>query len=216
MFIQDFIASSIHLVSILYWISFLFRSIILCLHRGASPSIGRNGSLAPSQQLRDVFIEPVSVQLIIGHSLGSRDPASAGSITRPAGALESLVHLPLGAGVEEGESVACLEGTVVRDAHFHATHVEVQRRCAGVIAEDQVGIKLDVAVWTRLHAGVGLLAGCSRGDLGEEGTRGEVDERSGPTSKGFGASVDAQAIGMGRSWKSGRGDGIGGWGHCER
>lgn len=162
-------------------------------------------------------IEPVSVQLIIGHGLGSRDPASADSITRPAGALERLVHLPLGAGVKEGEGVACLERTVVYDAHFHAIHVEVQSRCAGVVAVDQVGIELDVAVRTGLHAGVGLRAGCSRGDLGKDSTRGEVDERSGPTSEGFGASVDAQAIGMGRSWENRRSsDGVGGWGHGER
>ena len=87
---------------------------------GASPSIGL------LVQFRDVVIKPVPVQLV-GHVLGPGDPASADPVPCPAGTLECLVHVPLGAGVEEGEGIACLQRTVVHNTHLHAAHVENQR-----------------------------------------------------------------------------------------
>lgn len=89
---------------------------------GASPSIG----LAFIQQFGNVAIEPVPIQLVGGHRLGSGDPASANPVTCPAGTLEWLVHIPLGAGVEESEGITCLQRMVVHDPHLHATHVEDQ------------------------------------------------------------------------------------------
>lgn len=55
-----------------------------------------------------------------------------------------------------------------------------------------------------LDAGVGFAAGAGACDGGEDGARGEVDERVGAAAKGFGAAIDAQAIGMSRE---GFGDG---------
>lgn len=89
---------------------------------GASPSIG----LGLIQQFGDMAIKPIPIQLFGGHGLGPGDPTSADPVPCPAGTLECLVHLPLGAGVEEGERITCLQRMVIHDPHFHAAHVEDQ------------------------------------------------------------------------------------------
>lgn len=153
-------------------------------------------SLALVQQPRNVWVQPVFMQHFRLHRLGPGDPAPA--LLRTAGTLEGLVHLPLGTGVEEGEGVALLQGPVIHDANLHARHVEDQRGRARVIAEDQVGIELDVGVAAGLHAGVGLDARSGRGDFGKECAGGQIDEGNGAAAKGLGTAIDVQSIGMGR------------------
>lgn len=169
-------------------------------------------------QVRNVVIEPVALQFLCGHGLGPRDPASADSFTCSAGTLECLIHVPLGAGVEEGEGVAGLQWPIIHDAHLHTAHIEVQGGCARVVTVDQVGIELNVGVGASLHAGVCFRAGSGRGDLGEDSPRGEINKRVSPASEGFGAAVDAQTIGMGRRREPTGvrgGDRVCGWGHIE-
>ena len=165
-------------------------------------------SLALVQQFHNVPIQPIPLQFLIRHSLRPRNPPA--TLFRPAGTLEWLIHLPLGTGVKEGQGITSPQGLVVDDAHLHAGHVEDERGVARVVAEDQVGVQLDVGVAAGLDAGVPLGAGGGAGDWGEDRPRWERDERVGTAAEGFGATVHAQAIGMSRE---GFGDGDGGR-HC--
>ena len=62
-----------------------------------------------------------------------------------------------------------------------------------------VRVQFDVRVASRLHTGVGLLAGRGTRDLGKECAGGQIDERYGTAAKCFGAAIDVEAIGMSRS-----------------
>lgn len=151
-------------------------------------------SLALIQHLDNVSVQPVPLQGLRGHAGGTTDPPLA--LLCPTGALKRLIHVPLGAGVEESEGVADLQWLFVDHAHFHATHVEHETGRTGVVAKDQVRVELDVAVATSLDAGVGLLGRGGAGDLGEEGARGEIDEGLGATGECLGAAIDVETVGM--------------------
>lgn len=120
------ISTLVYIFYRIFWISFFFPRYFISTSPsivwGASPSIG----LVLIQQFGDVAIKPIPIQLFGGHGLGPGDPASADPVTCPAGTLECLVHIPLGAGVEEGERITCLQRLVVHDPHLHAAHVEDQ------------------------------------------------------------------------------------------
>lgn len=155
-----------------------------------------SSSLALLQHLLNVRVHPILAQCLGRHVRGTTDPAFA--LLRTAGALERLVHVPLGTGVEEGEGIADAQRLLIDDAHLHATHVEDEAGGAGVVAEDEVGVQLDVAVATGLDAGVGLFGGGGADDLGEEGAGGEVDQSSGAAAEGFDAAIDIETVGMRR------------------
>lgn len=134
-------------------------------------------------------IQPIPIQFLGRHSLRSRDPTS--TFTRTTGTLERLIHLPLRTGIKESQRIASLERLVVHDTHLHAGHVEDERGRARVVAVDQVRVEFDVGVPSRLDAGVGLGARGGAGDGGEDGARGEIDERVGAAAEGFEAAVYA-------------------------
>lgn len=75
-----------------------------------------------------------------------------------------------------------------------------------MVAEDQVGVELDVGVRTGLDGGVGLGARGRGGDLGEEGAGGQVDEGDGAGPEGLGAADDLDQAGV----RGGRGLGLDG------
>lgn len=95
-------------------------------------------------------------------------------------------------------------------------HIKDQRRRAGVVDEDEVGIEFDVGVGAGLHGGVGFGGWGRGGDFGEDSTSGEVGLGDGRTGEGFGTAMDVKEIRMGFC-----GDGCGGsssfdchWRHC--
>lgn len=140
-------------------------------------------------------IEPIPLQNLPTQPLGPLNNTL--TPLRTTSTLKRLVHLPLGAGVEERQGVTDLQSPVVDNTHLHARHVEVQRRLARVVAEDQVGVELDVAVAAGLHGGVGLFPGGGGGDFGEDGAGGERDFGDGAAGEGFGAADDAEETGVG-------------------
>ena len=89
------------------------------------------------QQFGNMVIEPVALQLIAGHVLGPRDVASADSFTCPAGTLECLVHIPLGAWIEKDKLVAAFD-VIKRDEvpiafRDRRAYVEGDIRRAGMV-----------------------------------------------------------------------------------
>lgn len=132
-------------------------------------------SLPLLQQSHNVVIQPVSLQFLLGHVLGAGNPSSADLVPSAAVAVEGLIHLPFRARVEEREGVTFLQRPVVHDTHFHLAHVENERRVAGMVAEDQVRVQLDVRVGSCLHRCIRFLCWRGRRDLGEEGACGQVD-----------------------------------------
>lgn len=154
-------------------------------------------------------IQPVSLDRISSHLSRTRDPTPADALPSTTRALERLVHLPLGAGIEESEGVTLVQRTVVDDADLHAGHVEDEGGVAGVVAVDEVGVELDVGVAAGLDARVGLFGGGGRGDFGEEGAGGEGDERDGAAAEGAGFAVDVEDGGVGWWGDFARGEGRG-------
>ena len=126
-----------------------------------------------SSHLLDMRIQPIPLHLLVGQMLRPGYPPFTDPLPRSTETPERLVHVPLGTRVEEREHVALPQGPVVDDAHFHAVHVEVQRRGAGVVDEDEVGVELDVGVAAGLHGGVGFGGRGCGGDFGEDGARRE-------------------------------------------
>lgn len=141
-------------------------------------------------------VQPVPLQGFRGHAGRTTDPPLA--LLRPTGTLKGLIHVPLGAGVEEGKCVADFQWLLVDHAHFHAGHIEDETGRAGMVTEDQVRVELDVAIAAGLDAGVGPLGRGGAGDLGEERARGEFDEGLGAAGECLGAAVDVETVGMGR------------------
>lgn len=155
-------------------------------------------SLALIEHLDNVPVQPVSLQCLAFHAGRTTDPTLA--LLCPAGALKWLIHLPLGAGVEEGERIAGLQWLVIDHAHFHAAHVEDETGRAGMVAIDKVRVEVDMAVATYLDARVGLLGRGGAGDLGEQGAGGEIDEGHCAAGECLGATIDAETIGVRRGW----------------
>ena len=67
------------------------------------------------------------------------------SIVSRALAREWLMHIPLGAGIEEGQSVASLQWPVVGKPDLELAHVQNQGWMARMVAEDEVGVEFDTA-----------------------------------------------------------------------
>lgn len=142
-------------------------------------------------------IQPVPRQPLPPHGLRPRNQAIAHTLPRSTRTSKRLIHLPLRAGVEKGQRITPLQRAAVDDAHLHLVHVEVHRRRAGVVAEDEVRVQLDVGVPARLHRSPCFLARRGFGDLGQDGAGREVDERDCPAAEGFGASDDLDEVGVG-------------------
>ena len=75
-------------------------------------------------QCCNMVIQPVPFQFLVGHSLGSGNPALAYPVTGTTCTVKRLIHLPFRARIEEGESVTHLELLVINYTHLHLAHVE--------------------------------------------------------------------------------------------
>lgn len=152
-----------------------------------------SGAVSLLQQLNNVLIQPISLQLLSRHVLGSVNPSFA--VVRTAIALERLIHLPLRAGVKEGHGLAFPERPVVHHPDFHLGHVEHHGRTARVVAVDEVGVELNVLGAVDLHRGVSLLRDdAGTGDAGEQGARGQGDARDGTGCEGLVAALHVQSV----------------------
>lgn len=148
---------------------------------------GGDGFLSP--HLLNMRVQPVPLELVVGQAARPANPPLTNAVAGTTKTLERLGHVPLGTGIEEGQDVAFAQRAVVHNPHLHAVHVEVQRRRARVVDEDEVGVELDVGVAAGLHRRVGLGGGRGGGDLGEDGAGGEVRLRDGRAGEGFRAAV---------------------------
>lgn len=178
-----------------------------------------------SSHLLDMRIQPIPLHLFGRQILRPGYPPFTDTLPSSTQTLKRLVHLPLGTRVEEREHIALPQRPVVDDAHLHAVHVEVQRRGAGVVDEDEVRVELDVAVATGLDGGVGFGGRGCGGDFGEEGAGGEGGLGDGRAGEGLWAVLDLEDVGMGWfdcggracscncSWRC-RGLFDCDWGHC--
>jgi len=153
-------------------------------------------------------IQPVPLQRLLTHILGPRDPSQTFSLPRTTSTLKRLSHIPLRTGIKERKRVPLLQRPVVHNSDFHVVHIEDERRRAGVVDEDEVGVELDVGVWAGLHGGVGFGGrGCSS-DLGEQGASGKVGLGDCGAGEGFGAAVDVEEVRVGfDGWGGGGGTG---------
>lgn len=140
-------------------------------------------------------IEPIPAEDIIAQVLCSLDLAH--TLWRAAVALERLLHVPLGAWVEEGQVRVFLQGPIVNNADFHAVHVEHDAGVAGVVAEDQVGVEVNVRVLPSLDSGKGAFGSvCGSGDLREDLPSSEGLQGYGARSKVPCAQLYKEQIGM--------------------
>ena len=126
-----------------------------------------------SSHLLDMRIQPIPLHLLVRQVLRPGYPPLTNILPPSTQTLKRLIHLPLGTRVEERERIALPQRPVVDDAHLHAVHVEVQRRGAGVVDEDEVRVELDVRVAAGLDRGVGFGGRGCGGDFGEDGAGGE-------------------------------------------
>ncbi|KAL8795217.1 MAG: hypothetical protein Q9195_002228 [Heterodermia aff. obscurata] len=126
-----------------------------------------------------MIIEPRSLQECGARMLGSRDSNTTSISAAVFGALarEWLIHIPFGAGIEEGQSVPSLQWSIVGNPDLELAHVEHQGWTARMVAEDEVGVEFDAAaVAVILNGGPGWsLAWCCGRDLCEQGASGERD-----------------------------------------
>lgn len=121
-----------------------------------------------------MLIQPDLLQQCGARMLGSCYPGTA--VSR-AFAREWLMHIPLGAGIEEGQSVPSFHWSVVGDPDLEFARVENQGWTARMVAEDEVGIEFEAAaVPVILHRGPGWsLAWCGGRNLCEQAARWEGD-----------------------------------------
>ena len=91
-----------------------------------------------------------------------------------------LHHAPFRAGVEESQGIPNVQVSVPRHPHLHLVYIVLERRRAGVVHVEQVGVEIDVVAVGRLDCGPGTLFDVEMvRDGSEEGAGGEGDERAG-------------------------------------
>jgi len=86
-------------------------------------------------------------------------------------------------------------------------HIEDERRRAGVVNEDEVGVELDMCVRAGLHGGVGFGGWGCGGNFGEEGTGREVGLGDGGAGEGFGTAMHIEEVRVGFDGRGGGGSG---------
>lgn len=135
-----------------------------------------------SQHSLNVVVKPILPQNIPIHVVCATDRALASFA--PTGTIKRLRHIPFRARVPEREVVAFLD-VLVADTYFEFGHIEDETRRAGVVAEDQFGVELDVAVLGGLNRRVCFYGRRGSRYTSKEGMGWEVDQRHGAGTKGL-------------------------------
>lgn len=145
-----------------------------------------------------MLIQPILLQSLPRHLFRAVDPPVARGCT--ARTIKRLIHLPFRGGIKERQDTPFLQGTVIDHANLHLVHVEHDGGRAGVVAEHQIGVELDVLGARDLHGGIALRGDqAGAGDGCEQGAGGEVHERECTGPEGFGTALD-----LDQPWVCGR------------
>lgn len=137
-----------------------------------------------------MFIQKIPLELLATHVPGPADPTS--TTARATLTLERLIHLPFGAGIEEGQLVAFTDALGIpllvfpgRDADFDhgflrvGEDVEFQAGFAAVVDVEKVAVQLDVLGLGDLHTRPPFRGGDGEWRAGEAGHQGSRGERGG-------------------------------------
>jgi len=158
-------------------------------------------------QLLNMRTQPVPAQLFNTHILGPRNPSQTFPLPRTTSTVKRLSHIPLRTRVKERKRLPLLQRPIVHNPDLHFVHIEDERRRAGVVNEDEVGVELDMCVRAGLHGGVGFGGWGCGGNFGEEGTGREVGLGDGGAGEGFGTAMHIEEVRVGFDGRGGGGSG---------